>query len=126
MVCIDLIDGLQHILRAGVHGLAAFDNIIHTKSAENLIHTLTDGNSDETTVLSWFLCFCRLFFFLLGCNLLCILNQLLLMLLTHIVDLDSAKRTMGQRLLNGKTGIVGMYVSLNDLIVRYHNNGVTD
>ena len=41
-ICIHMINGIEHILCAGIHGLTAFDQIVYTDSAENLAKPLSD------------------------------------------------------------------------------------
>ena len=107
----------QDILCARIHGLTAFDHVIYAQFLKDLIETFADryGNKSHFLFLS------------LLCNrFLCILEQTLLMLLTHIVNLDLAKRTMCQGFLNGKSRIIGMYMGLNDLIICNNDDRITD
>ena len=40
-ICIHMINGIEHILCAGILGLTAFDQIVYTDSAENLAKPLS-------------------------------------------------------------------------------------
>lgn len=64
-------------------------------------------------------CFAASAFFFLGlllcCLALCVLNHAFLMLLAHVVDLHAGQGTKGQRLLDGKTRIVGVNVYFYDI-----------
>ena len=74
------------------------------------------------------LCCLSIFFLglLLCCLALCVLNHAFLMLLAHVVDLHAGQGTKGQRLLDGKTRIVGVNVYFYDIIIGNNNNGITD
>ena len=114
--CIYLINGIQHILRARIHGLSAFDQIIDTPSPLKISFTsVSDGYGNKSYFfarLCFFCCFC---FFLLFCNLRCIFDQLLLMLFRRILSIFMrGKRTIGQRSLNCQTRIIRVYVYLYD------------
>ena len=127
MIRIYMINRTQHIFRTWVHCLSTLDNIIDTKSTENLIHSLSNGYRDKSHVFAWLVYFWRSFlFFLFLSKFFSIFNQLFLMFLTHIVNFDLTQRTMCQSLLNCKTRIVGMYVSLYDLIVRNNHDRITN
>ena len=68
----------------------------------------------------------RHFFFLLRCFLyLAFFEQLFLMFQTHIVDLHIGKSTILQRSLNSKSGIVGMYMYLDNIVIRNTYNRIT-
>ena len=92
MVRIDLIDGCQHILRAGIHGLSAFYNIVHAQFPEYGVHSFPDRHGNESDGFARFLrrflllfLLCR--FCLLRSHLFRVADQLLLMFLPHIVYL---------------------------------------
>ena len=63
---------------------------------------------------------------LLLCNCLRIADQLLLMLLTHVVNLHAGQRTKCECLLKGKTRMIGMNMHFDDLVIRNNDNAVTD
>ena len=126
-----MIHCLQHILRAGIHGLSALDNIIHIQSAEDLRQTVADGYRNETGFfpgLAGLRSLCgRLFLhFLLSSHTGSLTNQLLLMLFAHVVNLHAGQAAVSQSLLNRKTGIVRVYMYLHDLIIRNYYDGITD
>ena len=96
--------------------------MINSEIAEDIIQAFSDRNCHET---KWFL---RLFLlrflysFLLGCLLAILLvDDLLLVLLTHIVNLHACKRAKLQTLLEGKSRMVRMHMYLHDLIIRYND-----
>ena len=129
ILCIDLLNCSQHILGARVHGLTALDQVINTESLEDLFDSLSDGHGDESVLLRrLFCCFFSLLIFLclLCCDLFCVLDQALLMLLTHVVDLHSGQLSVRQRLGNCFSRIVGMYVYLNQLVVCNENDRISD
>ena len=54
------------------------------------------------------------------------LKQLLLMLQAHVVNLHIGKGAVLQCLLDRKSGVIGMYVHLDHVVVRYHHDGIAD
>ena len=88
-VRIYLVDGIQHVFRTWVHGLAALDDVICSQLFKDSVDSLPDRHGDKAKGLPWLL---GLFFFLLFFRLLCrhflrVADQFLLVLLAHIVYL---------------------------------------
>ena len=124
---IDMFNRCQHIIRTRIHGLAALDDIIHTQLTEDLIQTFTDGNCDKSNRFARFLCrFFLCFLSLCLCKLLGILDKLLLMFLTHIVDLHSGELSECQCFLDRKSRIIGVYVNLDNIIVSHTDDGIAN
>ena len=70
--------------------------------------------------------FLLLLFFLLPCKLLGILDQLLLVFLTHVINLHAGKCTVGKRFLECLSRMIGVYMYLHDFIICYQYNGITN
>ena len=89
-LCIYFCNGIEHILCTRVHCLTALDQVIHTQFLKDLCHSLSHRYGNKANFLRRLCCF---FFFFLFClffrHFLGILYKLLLMLLTHIVDLHT-------------------------------------
>ena len=115
----DLFDCFQHILRTRIHRLSALDDIVGTDSLEDLRKTFSDGYGDKSIFLarSLFLLFGFLFFLLLCRQTFGIFDQFLLMLLTHIINLDAGQGTVGQCFLDSQTRIVCMNVNFDNIII---------
>ena len=89
-----------------------------TESFEYLCKTFACRNGNKTVI-----------FFFSGSCCVClsgILEESLFMLKTHVVDLHVGERTVLQCSLDRKTGIIGMYVNLDDLVVGNKYYGITD
>ena len=123
-VGIDLSHRVQHILGAGVHGLSAGDHVVDADPAEDLLQACADGNADKAvglalTLLFLFrlalLLFIRLLFLLRG-DLGSILDQALMVLLAHVVDLHAGKRTVGKALLDREARIIRVHVDLDEFV----------
>ena len=89
-LCIYFCNGIEHILCTRVHRLTALDQVIHTQFLKDLCHSLSHRYGNKANFLRRLCCF---FFFFLFClffrHFLGILYKLLLMLLTHIIDLHT-------------------------------------
>ena len=48
------------------------------------------------------------------------------MLFPHVVDLQSGQGAIGQRPLDGLSGVIGVDMDLYQTVVRYQHNGVSD
>ena len=151
---VDLFDGVQKILGAGIHGLPALDQIIGSDPLENIRKAVAYRNGDKAVGLALFriracghclgrffglcslrICPFRLSFFCLrflfrrfsffpGAR--SILDQAFMMLFPHIIDLKPGKRSIGQRLLDCLAGMVCMNMDLYDVIVRNDDDRITD
>ena len=127
MIRVYLINGCQHVVRARIHRLPAFNDIIHTQFAEDLIHSFPDRNCDKAHRFS------RLFFLLLSSLLrllsshfLSIPDQLFLMFFPHIIDLHSGKLPVCERFLDRKSRIICVDMDLYDIIIRNAYNRIPD
>ena len=120
---IDLVDRVQHILCTRVHSLTALDQIIYTKLPEDVSKSVTCGHCNKSDFL------CRLllllFLSLLFRELLRILDQLLLMFFSHVIDLHTGKSTISQSPLDRLSRMVGVYMNLDNLIICDKNDGIT-
>ena len=86
-LCIYFCNGIEHILCTRVHRLTALDQVIHTQFLKDLCQHFSYRNRDKSY---FFLRLgCHFLLFLLFRKFLSILYKLLLMLLTHIVDLHT-------------------------------------
>ena len=90
MICVDLIDCSEHIIRAWIHSLTALNDIVYTEFPKDFVHPVADGNCDEPYRFSWFLFLFEFgSFSLLHSYFLGITDQFFLMLLAHVVDLHA-------------------------------------
>ena len=111
----NLVDSLQNILGAGVHGLAAGNQSIHAQIVEHILNACTDADRDNAE---------RLFRIRnLGSHLL-LAHHLFGVLQTHVLDLRGDERAILQSCLQSQSGIVGMDMDLDDLIVVHQNQAV--
>ena len=120
ILCIHFLDCLQNIFCTWIHGLSAFDQIIHTKITENTAHTFAYRHRNKSYL------FLRLLFFLHSCHFFRFFNDFFMMFQTHVVNLHSGKLSKSKRFLNCKARIVGMYMYLNDLIICNNDDRITD
>ena len=123
MFCMNRIDSCEHVLCTWVHCLTAFNNVVCSKFTENLVHSFSDRNCDKSHI------FHRNFFLLsslLCCEFLCITNQLLLMFLSHIVNLHTRQLSISECFLNCKTRIICVHMDFHNLIICNTYNRISD
>ena len=122
--------GIEHVLCTWVHGLTALDDIIYIQLFKQGGESFPDGNTDKSVFLMLFgsfrSSFLLLLFFLLPGKLLGILDQLLLMFLTHVINLHAGKCTVGKRFLECLARMIGVYMYFHDFIICYQYNGITN
>ena len=118
-----LADGVQHIFRTGIHGLASLDEIVHSQLRKDPAESFAHRYGDKTCL---FFRLGRRLFRLLRGQALRVPYDFLVVFFPHVVDLHTGQRTVGKRFLKGKAGIVGMYVYLYDLVVRHHHHRISD
>ena len=121
-------DGIEHIIRAGIHGLSAFDQHIHAKSFEDIAHAVPDRDGYKSGLLLRAIFFFGLFFLfpLPGRLHFGFAEQLLLVLDAHVVDLHAAEAAVFKRFLKCLPRVVGVDMDLDDVVIRHKHQAVPD
>ena len=119
----------QNIVGARIHGLSAADDVGCADAAEDLCHAVASAYGNhcirKSLLRRGFLL--RLFrCFLLFCQFLRILDQLFLMLDTHVIDLHIGQEAVAESFLNRVTRLVRVNVNLDNVIQRDKYDGITD
>ena len=120
VICIDRIDRSEHILCTWVHRLTSFDQIIHTKFSENLVHPFSDGYCNKPNRLA------RRFFRLFCCNFFRITDQLFLMLFSHVVNLHTGQLSVCESFFKGQSRMICMNVDLHNVFIRHTYDGISN
>ena len=117
-------DRRQNVIGGRIHGLTAADYIVNTQVDKQLLNAFTGCNCDKAVFfvridcLIWegWLAFCFQ------------INQLVVvaMLYLHVVDLHVGQVSQLERRLDGVAWFVGMYMTLDNLLVIYNNDTVAD
>ena len=117
-----LFDGFQHIIGARVHCLTSLDQIIYTQILKHIAQAFARRNGNKAVLLQRS---ARLCLFKLLCGeLLGILDQLLLMLFPHIINLHTGQGAVGKPLFKHFTGMIRMHMHLYDLIIRHDHDRI--
>ncbi len=134
IIRIDFLNGIEHILRTGIHGLSALDDIVNAERAENFIHALSDRNCNKSCffmhsrrcLLIWHRR--RPLVWKLGTLHLPLhhVGHLLITLKTHIFYNDGRECAKTKRLLHRKSGIIGMHMDFYNLIICHNDDGIAD
>ena len=119
--CIYFLNSIEHVFGTRIHSLTAFDQIIYAKLTENLRKSLTYGYGNKSMILWRFFVFCLFF-----CKFFRIFDQFFLMFFSHIVNLHAGKLTIRECAFKSLSRMIGVHVYLDNLIISYQNNGITD
>ena len=124
---VDLINGLQDIIRTGVHGLAAGDDKIYAQAPEDLRNAFADSNGDKADILMGHLFRYRIFHRLRfrrlsGCHFFgshfCVRRLFLFFRVPFavhhdVLDLHTGNITIREGFLQDHTGIIGLHADFD-------------
>ena len=116
-----LADGVQQVIGGGIHGLAARDDLMDTQLAEDVGCPLAQADGHEAEVLVGGVVHGRIDLALVG--LLAGRGQSGVLLL-HVLDLDHLQSAVLDGLGQHHTGIVGVDMHLDDLLVVHEDHAV--
>ena len=122
-------NGVQNILDARIHRLAALDDVVHAQVGEDAGEALAEGHGDHAVFLLRLLGLGRFLLLALLLGLLLgrlRLGQALAALLGHVVDLQVHQIAHGAGPLNGLARIVGVHMHLDKLKVAHADHAVAD
>ena len=111
----------QDIIRTGIHGLSAGDDIVHAESAEDFLDTRSDRYCDKSDILMGHF----LHRFLSGC-----LHGFgsrlggTGLLELHIFNDKTLELTVLDTLLDRQAGIIGMYLYCDEILVLFADDGI--
>ena len=127
-VRVDLADGVQDILSAGIHRLSAFDHHVDADLGKDMAESAACGDTDKAVLFSFGSGGCFRFFLLLFLrgNAGRVLDQPLIVLLPHIVDLHAGQLSVGKTLLDREAGIIGMHMDLHEFVRRDTYDRIAD
>ena len=117
-------DSGEDVLGGRVHGLTAADHIIYTQVGEQLFDAIPRSHRYKAVLLLRVYCLvweCR-FAFCFQVHQLIVVAVLLL----HVVDLHIGQIAQLERRLNGVARLIGMYMTLDDLLIVHYNDTVAD
>ena len=115
-------DCRQDVVGGGVHGLTALDHIGHAQILEELLHTVASAHSYKAIGIA------GVHWGILEAASHRLADRLLVvgMLFPHIFDLDLGQSAVLQSILQGITGVVGVYMALDDVVIVHHHSTVAN
>ena len=123
---IDLFHGVQDVVRAGIHGLTAFDHAVHAQAAEDLRDPVADSDRDKGDLLVGHLSLGLSGLRLSGCLLLRGRLGGSGLLQLPVFDDQLPELTVLEALLDGQSRIIGLQLHADLAVLLLTDYGLSD